>query len=346
MLGKPQIRKWLIGFVGPEQHHSVRFHTLVALLHCLRDQELHKTEYARLLPLLEEPEFSDTMRLTLDLLDAHPLSEEYQAVLARLVESPHVAVQKFALRKMGEFGSPAVVRMLMQQLGDPDAARRDAAARSLQKIPAARNSLTKEFLTSDDASKAWSMAEILPTYGGTWRRDTLNEAWKRLQDALDADDRIHGAYLYFLRNVDPEYVYAQLAARGIQLKKIKKYREAVRILSLLKEFPIQTPEDKFALAVVQLKLHPHDVASATGRNDPLLDAFVDLYRSSAFPLLDALKKEKTLEPDDLFYIGFRLAEGSTEVRRLGEEILEVLANQYPRTKVGKSAKNKLKLLAS
>ena len=346
ILGRPQARKWLIGFIGPEQPHLIRFHALVALLHCLREQELHKGEFAKLIPLLEEKEFSDTMRLTLDLLDAHEMPAEYQSTLARLLESPHTAVQKFALRKMGEFDSPVVVKTLVQQLNDSDAARRNAAARSLQKIPAARNVLTKEFLACDNASKAWAIAEILPTYEGKWKRDMLEEIWQRLQDALEAEDRIYGAYLHFLKNIDAEYAYGQFAARAAQLRKSKKYREAVRFLTPLREFPTFAPDEKFALAIAQLKLHPHDVTAVTARHDPALDLLADLHRSSAFPVLDALKKEKALEPEDLFYLGFRFAEGGTDVRPLGEDILEFVADRHGRAKVGKSAKNKLKLLAS
>lgn len=344
-LGRPQARKWLIGFVGGEHHHTLRFHALVALLHCLRGQDLHKGEFARLLPVLEEKEFADTVRLTLDLLEAHELPEEYQPVLARLVASPHVAVQKFALRKMGEFDSPAVVRTLVQQLDDQEPARRDAAARSLRKIPGARTALTKEFLACGEASKAWVIAEILPVYEGKWKRDTLDGVWKRLEAALEAEERIAGAHLHFLKQVDPAYTYAQFAAHGATLKKAKKYKEAIRFLSPLKDFPTWTAADKFALAVSQLKLHSHDVISAPSRHDPALDLFADLYRSSAFPVVEALRKEKGLEPEDLFYLGFRFVEGMSEVRSLGEDILEFLADQYPRTKVGKSAKNKLKLLA-
>lgn len=344
--GRPQARKWLFGFVSADRPHTLRFHALVALLHCLSGQELRKEELERLLAILEESEFSDLTRLTLELLESHALSEAYQPTLARLLESPHIAVQKFALRKMGEFSSPAVVRTLLQELGDPDPVRREAAARSLRKIPAARSALLKEFLFCDDASKAWAIAEILPTYQGKWRRDTVDEVWQRLRTAITAEDRIQGAYLYFLKNVDPEYAYAQLAGRGAQLKKAQKYQEAIRFLSPLKEFPTVKAEEKFALAVAQLKLRPHEIVPTARRPEPALDLLADVYRSSAFPLLEALKKDTALAPEDLFYIGFRFAEGTAEERMLGEKILTFLARQYPRTTVGKSAKNKLKLLVA
>jgi hypothetical protein len=305
---------------------------------------LHQDEIARLLPVLEEKEFSDLMRLTLELLESHPLPEKYQPVLSRLLESHHVAVQKFALSKMGEFNSPVVVRTLVRQLGDPDNARREAAARSLRRIPAARNLLTKEFLSCDDASKAWAIAEILVTVEGKWRRDTMGEIWQRLRGAVDAADRIQGAYLHFLKGVDENYSYTQLASCGTQLKRRKKYKEAKKFLSLLKGFSTFNVEDKFVLAIAHVKDRPHRIASTARREDPAIELFGELYRSSAFPLLEALKKERALDPEDLFYIGFSFAEGSAEERVLGKGLLEFLARRYPRTKVGRGAKNKLKIL--
>ena len=66
--------------------------------------------------------------------------------------------------------------------------------------------------------------------------------------------------------------------------------------------------------------------------------------SRSDPTSTCVKKEKTVEPEDLFYLGFCFAEGNAEVRSLGADILECVADRYGRTKVGKSAKNKLKLL--
>ncbi|MFQ5916867.1 MAG: HEAT repeat domain-containing protein [Candidatus Binatia bacterium] len=345
-LGRPQARRWLMGFASAGHHHSVRFHALVALLHCLREKDLHHDEVARLLPLLEEPEFSDLMRLTLELLESRPLPEKYRTVLSRLLESPHVAVQKFALSKMGEFDSPDVVRTLVRQLGDPDNSRREAAARSLRRIPAARTPLTKEFLSCDDASKAWAIAEILVTVEGKWRRVTLGEIWQRFQGAVDAADRIQGAYLHVLKSVDEKYAYTQLANCGTQLKRRKKYKEAKRFLSLLKGFSTFNVEEKFSLAVAHVKDHPHRIVPTARREDPAVELFGELYCSSAFPLLEALKKERALDPEDLFYLGFSFAERSAKERVLGKGLLEFLARRYPRTKVGRGAKNKLKILVT
>jgi HEAT repeat protein len=336
-LGRPEARRRLFSFVGREHHPMLRSHALVALLHCLRKEDLRKDEYARLFPLLEEAEFSEVTRMALELLDAHDLPEDSRATLSRLLTSPHAAVQQFALRKMGDVGTPATVRTLIEQLGDPDYRRRDIAAHSLHKIPEARAALLKELLACEEASKAWSIAELLVSYEGKWRRDILNGLWKRLQAAIAAEDRIQNSFMHVLRKAGAEYVYEQLAAEGARLLKAKKYKETAAFLTPLKEFPEFKPEDKFQLALAQLKAHSQ-------RQQPAVELFSEVYRSSAFPLFETLKKEKKLTPEDLFSLGFTFAERPGAERSLGRSLLEHVAAKVPRTKIGKSAKNKLKLL--
>jgi len=342
-LGRAPARRWLFRFVGADQHPAVRAHALVALLRCLREQDIRKDEYAKLFPILEEKDFSEAARLTLDLLDAHELPSDARALLAKLMQSPHSDVQKFALRKMGDVGTPATVRTLVEQLGDPDYRKRDVAASSLRKIPEARGALLKELTACADASKAWSIAELLPSFEGKWRQDTLDALWKRLQAAIESEERIHTAFLHVLKRADAEFTYRQLAEHGAKLVKAKKFKEAVGFLLPLKDFPAVKPENKFHLALAHLKLHSHTVAS--NRQHPAVELFTDLYRGSAYPVFETLKKEKSLAPEDLFALGFSLVERPGQERGLGIDLLEHVAEKFPRNKIGKSAKNKLKLTA-
>lgn len=342
-LGRAEARRWLFKFVTPEQHHTLRAHALVALLRCLRDHDLRKEEYAKLFPLLEEAEYSEITRLTIDLLDAHELPEDSRSLLSRLLDSPHPDVQKFALRKMGDFSTPATVRTLIEQLGDPDYRKRDVAANSLRKIPEARAALLRELTACDDPSKAWSIAELLPSFEGKWRHDVLITLWKRLHAAIGAEDRIQTAFLQVLKLADPSYSYEQLAAEAARLAKAKKFKEAAAFLTPLKDFSEFKSEDKFRLALAQLKLHAHTLAS--NRHHPAVDLLADLHRNSAYPLFEALKKDRALEADDLFNLGFSLVERHGDERGLGKNLLEHVAAKFPRTKIGKNAKNKLKLIS-
>ena len=342
-LGRAEARRWLFKFVTPEHHHTLRSHALVALLRCLRDHELRKEEYARLFPLLEETDFSEVARLAIDLLDAHELPDDSRHLLSRLLESPHPDVQKFALRKMGDFSTPATVRTLIEQLGDPDYRKRDVAANSLRKIPEARAALLRELTACDDASKAWSIAELLPSFEGKWRQDVLIALWKRLHAAINAEDRIQTAFLQVLKLADANYSYQQLAGEAAKLAKAKKFKEAVAFLALLKEFSEFKSEDKFRLALAQLKLHAHTLA--TNRHHPAVDLLADLHRNSAYPLFEALKKDRALEAEDLFNLGFSFVERHGDERSLGKDLLEYVAAKFPRNKIGKNAKNKLKLIS-
>src|SRR3990170_1381449 len=342
-LGRAEARRWLFKFVTPEHHHTLRSHALVALLRCLRDHELRKEEYARLFPLLEETDFSEVARLAIDLLDAHELPDDSRHLLSRLLESPHPDVQKFALRKMADFSTPATVRTLIEQLGDPDYRKRDVAANSLRKIPEARAALLRELTACDDASKAWSIAELLPSFEGKWRHDLLIGLWKRLHAAINAEDRIQTAFLQVLKLADPSYSYDQLAAEAARLAKAKKFKEAAAFLTPLKEFSEFKSEDKFRLALAPLKLHAHTLA--TNRHHPAVDLLADLHRNSAYPLFEALKKDRALEAEDLFNLGFSFVERHGDERSLGKDLLEYVATKFPRNKVGKNAKNKLKLIS-
>lgn len=342
-LGRAEARRWLFKFVTPEHHPALRSHALVALLRCLRDHDLRKEEYARLFPLLEETEFSEVTRMAIDLLDAHELPDDSRNLLSRLLESPHPDVQKFALRKMADFSTPATVRMLIEQLGDADYRKRDVAANSLRKIPEARAALLKELVACKDASKAWSIAELLPAFEGKWRHDILTTLWKRLHAAIATEDRIQTAFLHALKLADAKYSYEQLAAEAARLAKGKKFKEAAAFLSPLKEFSDFKPEDKFRLALAQLKLHAHTLS--TNRQHPTLELLSDLHRNSAFPLFETLRKERSLGAEDLFHLGFSLAERHGGERGLGKDLLEYVAAKFPRNKIGKNAKNKLKLIS-
>jgi len=343
-LGRPQARRWLFKYIGADQHPAVRAHALVALLRCLREQELRKDEYAKLLPILEESEYSEVTRLVIDLLDTHDLPEDSRALLAKLMQSPHSDLQKFALRKMGDVATPASIRTLVEELGDPDYRKRDVAASSLRKIPEARNVLLKELAACEDPSKAWSIAELLPSFDGKWRQDTLDGLWKRLQQAIAAEERIQTAFIHVLKSADLEFVYDRLADQGAKLVKGKKYKESVGFLAPLRDFGEFKPEHRYSLALAHLKLHAHTLA--TNRQHPAIELLAGLYRSSAYPVFETLRKEKNLAPEELFALGFSLVERTGPERGLGIDLLEHVAAKFPRNKIGKNAKNKLKLIGS
>ena len=344
-LGEPKARRYLFGMLDREQPQVVRTHALGALLQCLRGQALTASEIAALFPLLQEEDEAGVLRPTIHLLENQQLDRSYLAQLNRLAESPQPVVKRFAVQKLGTFDSGAVVKTLIGYLTDDSYARREQASASLKKLPAARAVLMKEFLACAEERKAWALADILLVHDRAWKRDTIESLWKKLDAARgERDDRLYTAYFHFLNALDPAALAERVRDRAERLRKSKDFTGAAKWLALLKDSPVFDAEAKFALAVAQLKSHPHAIAAGVRRHDSVLDLFRELAHST-FATADRLRRERLLTPEELFYVAFNLAEGNSEERAIAAELLRHLVSKHGRTKVGKAAKNKLALLA-
>jgi hypothetical protein len=202
----------------------------------------------------------------------------------------------------------------------------------------------KELLESDDERKAWTLADVLLVHDRSWRRDTTDALWKKLQGALEErDDRLYTAYFHFLNALDGTALVARVRSRADVLRKKKDFTGTAKWLGLLKDLPAFDAEAKFALAVAQLKSHKHALAATIRRHDAALELLRGLAHS-AFPAAEQLRKERALTPEELFYVAFNFAEGDAEEKATARELLASLAAKHGRTKVGKAAKNKLRLL--
>ncbi len=336
----PAARQWLLA-TADRPDPQLQGEALQALGACLRRERLLAKEVAALSKRLGDADFSRIVRPALDLLEGHHFGADAQRFLLQLRESPHVAVRAFALAKLGESDAPGAVRALLGSLDDADAVRRSAAG-SLRKIPEARQALMKAFIAATDASTAFTMAETLATYGVAWRPPVLEQLWRRYVDAYEQEDRIHGAYFQFLRGAAPAFLAESLRKRSVALLKADRARDASRLRQLIRDLPDATPEDGYQLAFALLKSRRRGLQAPFRRPDPALDLLVGL-DAATFPVATRLKRERALDAEELYAIGFALTESTGTGQRLGEELLEHLAKRLPRTKVGKSARNKLRL---
>ncbi len=342
-LGLPGARTWLLGVVTRGEAPDIRAEALRALAASLRQQKLLAKELAKVTALLADADFPRVVRPALDLLESHPFGKDDQAFLLGLRESPHVAVRSFALAKLGTSEAPRAVSALLSSLDDAEAVRRSAAG-SLRKIPEARQALMKRFIDATDASTAFTMAETLAGYGLPWRRPTLDQIWKRYVKAFEADDRIHGAFLQFLRASAPEFAAESLRKLATNLLRAGRARDAARVRALVREIPGSDAEDGYQLALALLKTRKRGLDHPVRRPDAALDVLLEI-ESAGFATGPRLRKERALDADELYATGFALAETNAAGRAIAEDVLAHLAKKQPRTKIGKAAKNKLDLLS-
>jgi hypothetical protein len=343
-LADAKARKPLFAMLGPREPAVVRSHALGALGQTLRGKALTAGEIALLLPLLDDEDESGILRPAIRLLEDQPLDRSYLARLNQLADSPRPIVKRFAVQKLGSFDSGGVVKTLIGYLTDDSYARRDQAVATLKTLPAARLPLMKELLACDDERKAWTLADIVLLHERGWKRDTLTALWAKLEKALEQrEDRLYAALHHVLAALDADWLAEQIRSRAEKLRKSKRFADSARWLVLLKDSPAWDDEARFAHAVATLKTHTHPLGAAPRPRDPALEGFRAL-AVSAFPLGDRLRKERALEPQDLYYVAFALAEDSGARREVAAEVLEHVAERFGRTNVGKAAKNKLRLL--
>lgn len=345
-LADAKARGRLLKMLDPKEPPVVRTHALGALGACLRGAKLTEAEVDALLPLLDETDEAGFLRPAIRLLEDHPLDKRHLATLNRLAESPQSLVKRFAVQQLGRFDSTPVVKTLIGYLTDDSFARRNQATASLKTMPGARAALMKELLACDDERKAWTLADILLVHDRQWKRDTVDALWTRLERALDTrEDRLFAAYFHVLNALDADALAVRIRARADRLRKGKRFADSARTLTLIKDSPAFDNESRFALALAELKTHPHTLASVARRQDPALELLRAL-ANSPFPLSERLRRERLLTPDDLYYVAFNLAEGRGEDTAVARDLLDTLVAKHGRTKVGQAAKNKLRLLPS
>ena len=336
-------RKPLFAMLDAREPHVVRTHALAALVQCLRGKALSSGEVQALLPLLDDDDEAGILRPVVRLLEDQPLDRGDLARLNQLAESPQPIVKRFAIQKLGGFDTAAVVKTLIGYLTDDSYARRDQATTTLKSLPAARLPLMKALLACDDERKAWTIADIVLLHDRGWKRDTLTALWGKLQDALEGrEDRLYAAVQHVLQALDTEWLHEQIRARADKLRKSKRFPESARWLTLLKDTPAWDDEARYAFGLAALKSHKRSLAAALRRSDAAVDTFRSL-GNSAFPLADRLRRERVVEPEELYFVAFNLAE-ARDSRPVARELLEHLCSEYGRTKVGKAAKNKLQLV--
>jgi len=201
----------------------------------------------------------------------------------------------------------------------------------------------EEILTCNEIHRAWTIAHILKHHVERLRRPVVRQVFDRAVKSLVTDDRIWEPLLNVVRRHDPKLVYQWLMEESARFKKTRKYTEAEACLIPLSRGDHFDSEARFALALAGIQAsRTRGAGPSAGAQS--LDLFRQLVRDSTFPLVDRLKKERGhLELEHLYQIGFALAEGTPEEKEVGAELLRLVVARSGASKLGRSAKNKLRI---
>jgi HEAT repeat protein len=272
-----------------------------------------------------------TARAAIYTLACLPLPGALAPRLAKLATHGEAERARLATERLAQMPGPEASRALGELLlGTRERALAEAAATALSSRPDAGAVLARALLDAEDADRVALLARLLRPHqralDGKATRALREEAVARL--AAGKPPGTWEPLISVAREADADATAEALRAAAAKLRKGKP-QQALAALRMLGRAPAATPDDGYAWATLEL---------GAGRRDEAFTIFGQL-AERGFDLASALRRDRALDAEARYQIGFHFAESRHPV---GEEILSAVADAAGRTKLGQMARAKLK----
>ena len=357
-LARPTSQPLLVAQAAADRPRSVRFAAISALRRIVAASEAKGTEPA-IEALIEYADGDDLgiAQAAIDTLRGARIPEKLARPFSALARSKNPAAQKLAMERLPAGGGAGAVKALIEALGGDDVTARDAAARGLARAPEAVLPLTRALLAATDEQVARRYAGALRSHRGHVSTTAIDELVESATGYLELHAKgkattdsilLERVVTDTIAEVAPEKHVELLFERARRLRKAGKPGEAFAQLKPLLRSRADLDaaihaDDRYLLAVLGLKAAGPAILRAAHADDPVLTQFGRLAKAG-FPVARNLTREKDVEDEELYGLGFRLLESHDENdKSLGAELLQGILDERPRSKLGKSARNKLKL---
>jgi HEAT repeat protein len=330
----------------------VRQEALIALRFLLGKGSDAKTVDAVVGALVDAAQDTDRAlaQTALHTLAGVPIPAEAMRQVEKLVTHADLERARFAMEMLGRQEGRESARLLVQVIATTsDRRRAELAAACLRANdpsrpdasavrPEAVAPLAKALLEAPDADRAWLLRSVLrPSASKTSpvvRKQLLDVALKRLGSGQGHWEPLLSA----VRDADARAPMEALRTLAQKLKKTDQ-EKALAVLRVLCHGEATTDEDRYSLAAAELGRSSRDTRAAVRASSEALRLFGALLDRGA-DVAAMLRKDRTLELEDLYFVGFHFAE---EKHPLGEELLRLIVERGGRAKVAKMAKSKLAL---
>jgi hypothetical protein len=331
-----------MAFTSMQNHPYIRSQALKALKNLPHHQPTPVEIIKKLLSFLDENDFTNIVSPTMDILMGVPFQTRMADMVIRLLGNSHETVRRFAIKKMRELNSPKVVKVLIENLSSSDSNIRDLAAESLCWLDSARTILLDCIIQETDLDLCAIFAKILRPHATKFRTNQIKRLSDHMNKLMDENSPLQEPFMFLLRTAAPDYYRENLLNRGKKFRQKKKFSQAVHALKILQKDTTLCEEALYELAVCQLKLSPKNKNRGSRQPDPSLPLFQRLIQQEDFPLLERVKRDKTLDRDDFYYLGDCFREKVQKEREFGFALLKLLAKKHPRSKVGVASRKLLK----
>lgn len=317
---------------------EIRVRAVEALRHAARGHRgAQEHVFKTLLGVVEESD-GDAALLTactdtLAEIDVPMAMEPRVRELTRATSTP---VRRWAISALGSLDAAPAARALAATVLDGDPTDRSLAMEAAVATVHGRRALAKALVGLTDADRARTIASALEPHTG--------DLTKSIHEALEAAVVSAPAEVaeQIMRLLGGRGGAGHLTERAEQLKAAGQWAEAAELYRRIASD--NDPEATFGLGVVELKMSKKTLGRGPS-HDPAVSHFRKLTKHPKYPAVDKVIADPDLTPEDVYYLGFSLAEDKSDaVRTLGGDILTALAEGHESEPLGRKAQQKLRTM--
>ncbi len=339
-IASPESAVALIDLAGMATHAEVKAKAITALRVTIAGKKPEQRVFRFLLEQLESNENDPRIvQAAVDTLTGFDVPFALEPRVRSLIGAEAANVRRWALRALGALDTAPAAKALGAAVKDGDPTDRAIALEAALLTPNGRAALAKSLTSMTDPEKARAVATGLRAHSADITPSTLH----MLEEAVvDTEASIAQVIIELLKHCGRGADKAQesLLDKAMRLKAKGQWSDAAELFRRICQSRDADPEARYQLGICELKMSKRKITSG-GTHDACVETFDQLTRAREFNVVDRLSGETILEPDELYYLGFSLAEGKGTAQNLGGDILTILSEQTRDEKLAQMAKNKL-----
>lgn len=303
-------------------------------------KKLSQRVFGSLLELLEaEGTGRAIVKSTTDTLTTLDVPLALESRVRRLLSVKEALIRRWALKALGRLDSAPAGKALADAVAEGDPTDREVALAAAVATNSGKNALARLLGKLTDTARAEAVASALRPHLDTLQQATLHHLE---ESALDASPEVAGVVMNLLKRSgsgNAGRAHDGLFDKAVKLKSDGRYHDAADIFKRMAAGSTDA-ESRFQLGVCELMQSKRKLTRGA-RKDPCLTTLSGLQRVRDFPLLARIKDEAGIGEEELYYIGFSLAEGGDDEQGLGGDLLMAIVESKSESKLHQMAKNKL-----